>query len=193
MKNILFFILICIVCWLVWDRYHTKPPAPVVIDQRPIKKVVIAEKYEPILREIVDSLFSPLDSDAPNPIALLSTLDGSARADLRNGVISEIEGRLIVELTARLRQMNSEREGYEIEYRGIINRVYPSFKGREGGESKRQFYLDDLHRRWSKTVNKNRQQINADVVALREAERQREHDQAASVVSNLYLRDFPAK
>ena len=175
MKNLLILVLIAAVAWLAWLHYSR--PAVVRTEEKIVAvetRVVAEEKYGQHLRAIFDSLFAPLDADSPNPVSELTRLAATARTDARNGLIPEREASLVIGICTQLKLLNNERERFEIEYRGILNRRYDSFDGRKGEERTRELFATAHLRRWQECTQKYRAPIARNLDLLRRAERQME-------------------
>lgn len=166
-----------VIVWLAWKEYTRKA---VVLTNTVTKniQVVSSERYGESLRAISDSLLSPLDTNAPNPVAEITRLSATADADFRNGRISQRDAEVITRLCSTLQTANNEREWYETTYRGILMRKYSSFQGAKGEEEKRRFYLDDLLRKWVATAQSYRNRLSPDIAYLRNQERQWEYDES---------------
>lgn len=174
MKNLVIIALLVLLAWYAWKYYHKEPK---VVTNTQIQHVPVAtpERYGQALRTLTDNIFAPLDTKAPNPAAELIKLSASAEADLRNGSITAVEAELITRLCSSLKQANREREHYETEYRGILNRRYGSFQGRRGEEATRQFFLHEMLTKWVGTAQSHRRIVESDLAMLRDIERQKEY------------------
>ena len=184
MKNFFILLLIIAVVWLAWLHFSR---TDVVRTEEKIvaveTRVGTEEKYGRQLRAIADSTFAPLDTTSPNPVSELTKLAATARTDARNGLLTEWEAELVIGLCTQLKLMNNERERFEVEYRGILNRRFDSFDGRFGEERKREQFATAHLRRWQECTQKYRAPIARNLDQLRRAERQKEIDQRAAFAS----------
>lgn len=183
MKKLLILILAVLLGWLVWDVYFNETPTPVgqylrsYLNVHTVEYVVTEERYGQSLRRMADQLLAPLDMEAPNPISELSRLRAMATADARNELITPQERRLIQGLCEQLNELNESREHYETHLKNILERPHPTLHGPDGERKNKQFFTDQHLRRWNEFVQRRRTAIARDLTALRDAERQREHNQ----------------
>ncbi len=172
MKNFIIAGLLVLLGWYAW-RYYTKKPD--IITNTKIQHVLSSERYGQSLRAIADTVFAPLDTKAPNPVAQLTKLSASADVDARSGDLTTDEAELVKRICTSLTKANRERESYETEYGSALNRGYGSFQGRKGEKATRQFFLDEILRKWLGAAQQHRRVVESDLATLRGIERQREH------------------
>lgn len=175
-KNLAIFLLLLVVALLLWEGF--KKPSGEGGNTTRHFHLVTKEKYGGILREIADSMFSPLDAASPNPVAELTRMRATAKADYECGRLEAREADLVLRLCSRLTAMNTVRERFEGEYRSILRREIPSFRGRSGAEQARQYFLSAHLRQWQQTTEQHRSVIASDLYLLRFGERKTEINHA---------------
>jgi hypothetical protein len=179
MKNATIVILLLMIIWFSWKHFTETPPQPKRLTTIQTKEIYIvpSEKYGQDLRNIADEIISPLDSDSPNPVAKLTEIGGLAKADLRNGEITEDDATVILGLCSNLWRLNKRREHYETEYRSILTRHIPVIGGgRISSERKRQYLIDNVFREWANEVRQYRSEVTKGLAILRDKDRQKDFD-----------------
>jgi hypothetical protein len=178
MKDAVITVLIVVVAWLAWSYFHN-PPQP---SNPKGSSLVAQDKYGPPLRAVSVSVFSPLDSKPPNPVAEIARLSAMAEADAGNGSIKPEEGKVIKNLCSILLEANQAREKFVGREAEIMNKNYSSFDGESGAAQTRRFYLTSNQNDWSEYCRNKRKTILVTLDKLPGSEKPSEADKRVDPV-----------
>lgn len=163
------FILVAGVAALLFTLYSRKETHPATTGKETY--VTTEEKYGKPLLTIADSILSPLDTEAQNPIAELTRLSSAAETDAHNGCLTTLEANIIIRLCSRLKSIYTERSRFENEHRVILTREYHSLDKHTSETKIRQRLLTDHLQGWQELAEKYRPLVASDLSALRQAGR----------------------